>query len=167
MCQWTGPDVQLPLHLCVFVCMNTSLVRARFNVPMHTWGWATLDITVLCVCFWLLYHPPAETLNCGQTHVDWRPSIMHMGRGSGSLRYHQGQLVCPCWKPPPPISTDGWLQFPILGGRQVGMKYPSFAEWPGPERLWLSIIVPSNVWLLTLGHCMTQLGCWRRKSGSL
>lgn len=46
--------------------------------------------------------PPAETLKCGQTHADWWPSIMHMAVGSGNPRYHQGQLVCPCWKPPPP-----------------------------------------------------------------
>ncbi len=100
---------------CQFQCADAHLMMDYVR------GWERAEGSAVCVCvFWLLHHPPAETLKCGQTHADWWPSIMHMAVGSGNLRYHQGQLVCPCWKPP--ISTDGWLQFPLWWGRKAGKK---------------------------------------------
>lgn len=98
----------------VCICLHEqNTCECQFQSVVHTTWWTTWEgvikqETVLCVCvFWLLHHPPAETLKCGQTHADWWPSIMHTEGGSSNPRYRQGLLVCPCWKPPS-HQTDGF-----------------------------------------------------------
>ena len=98
-----------PVSLFVFVCPSSRTHHLWVSVSMCQ---CTLDDlpcrggSAVCMCILITAPtPPAGTLKCGQTHGDWWPSIMHMSGGSSSLRYHQGQLVCPCGKPPHPPPT--------------------------------------------------------------
>lgn len=111
-CPWSTVHIRIFVCICLhehitckcqFQCAHIVLI---LDDGLCERVWVSRRQCHVYVYFDYCTHPMLRHLNVVR-HSDWWPSIMHMAGGSGNPRYHQGQSVCPCWKPPSP-QTDSF-----------------------------------------------------------